>query len=969
MTARRILLSVFKMTIRMTLARMTIAGMAMAVAPTAFGQIAFTSTSPLPQGFSMIPYTYTFTAITSIPSSTLTFSLTPGSTLPTGFTLGSNGTLSGTTTQFGTFSFQVTATAGSFTDTATFSLVLLSPFITIGSPPSLASGFVGQFYSLVLSGTSNPAGLTWSLASGQLPPGLTLNPTGVLSGNPTTAGTYSFVLNVQITGTTVADTQGFVLMIYAGQVSIQTTSLPFAVSGKPYSTVLSASPAAVTWSLSGTLPLGITFNQTTGAFSGSTTTLGIYPLQLQANYPNYLSATATLNLYVTGGPLTVPQTSLAPAVQGSAYQTTVIASGGLPPYQWSFATATTEGLSINPQTGVITGTPTISGILLLPVLVSDAAAESTTVGLTLYVATPLSVATTSLPNGSVGVAYSQSLLAGGGVSPYTWIVVAGSGSLPPGLSLSSSGVITGTPTANGTFHFTVQDTDAGGRTATGPLSISMGVSPLTITTSSLPNGQLTIPYSQTLMASGGVAPYTWALVSGAMPPGLSLLPSGKISGTPLGPLGITAFAVQVTDSSPAPALTAQKAFTINVALILSITTIGPLPVGVLNVPYSQTLAGSGGTPPYSWTITSGALPTGLQLNASTGVISGTPTATGPNLFLVTLTDSAGLTAQQQLAITVAASANPVSITTGNLSATVGTAFSQTLAATGGTPPYTWSISSGTLPAGLQLSGGVISGTPTATGTTNITLKVTDADALTATSPISITVSLPPTPALTIGTIPGTAATQPSVTLSLASSFPVALTGTLSVTFQSAVGGNPTEVTFFTNAGSFTSLTFNIPAGTTTAVFPNPPVLDTGTTAGTITLTATLSAAGVNVTPSPAPTETITIPSVAPVINSVTFSNTSGSLAVVVTGYSTTREVVSGQFTFAPASGSTLSQSTVTVQLSSAFSTWYSSAAANPWGGQFMLTVPFSVSGDAADVASVSVTLTNTKGTSVPNSPQ
>ena len=89
----------------------------------------------------------------------------------------------------------------------------------------------------------------------------------------------------------------------------------------------------------------------------------------------------------------------------------------------------------------------------------------------------------------------------------------------------------------------------------------------------------------------------------------------------------------------------------------------------------------------------------------------------------------------------------------------------------------------------------------------------------------------------------------------------------------------------------------------------------------------------------------------------------------VTGYSTTREMVSGAFTFAPAMGSSLSQSTVTVQLGSPFSAWYSSSASNPFGGQFLLTAPFSVSGNAADVISVSVTLTNTKGASPAASPQ
>ncbi len=131
-------------------------------------------------------------------------------------------------------------------------------------------------------------------------------------------------------------------------------------------------------------------------------------------------------------------------MQGSPYQATASASGGLPPYQWSFVNTSNIGLSIT-STGAITGTPQTSGNFQLPVILSDVTGESMTQNLILFVANGLSVATTSLPNGTVGTPYSQSLLPTGGQSPFTWMVVPGSGSLPPGLTLSSSGVISGTP--------------------------------------------------------------------------------------------------------------------------------------------------------------------------------------------------------------------------------------------------------------------------------------------------------------------------------------------------------------------------------------------------------------------------------------------------------------------------------------------------------------------------------------------
>src|SRR6202022_2269003 len=185
---------------------------------------------------------------------------------------------------------------------------------------------------------------------------------------------------------------------------------------------------------------------------------------------------------------------------------------------------------------------------------------------------------------------------------------------------------------------------------------------------------------------------------------------------------------------------------------LGVTTTS-LPGGTQNAAYSATLAAVGGTTPYSWSITSGTLPTGLTLAPSTGVISGTPTVVGTSNFTVQVTDANSVTATRALSLTVA---GPPTVTTTALpGGTQNTAYTATLAATGGTAPYTWSITSGTLPTGLTLasSTGVISGTPTVVITSNFTVQVTDASSLTGTTPLSLSVAAPPPPTVTTTALP------------------------------------------------------------------------------------------------------------------------------------------------------------------------------------------------------------------------
>lgn len=167
--------------------------------------------------------------------------------------------------------------------------------------------------------------------------------------------------------------------------------------------------------------------------------------------------------------------------------------------------------------------------------------------LTINLVVPPSVTTSSLPPATVGTAYSATLAATGGITPYSWTVSAGT--LPNGLSLdSSTGEISGMPTTNGTSNFTVQVTDAQNVSKTADLSIMVSFAPLAVVTTALPAGNVGVAYSASLEASGGKAPYTWTKLSGTLPTGLTLDPSGTISGTPTTEISPATFTVQAMDS-------------------------------------------------------------------------------------------------------------------------------------------------------------------------------------------------------------------------------------------------------------------------------------------------------------------------------------------------------------------------------------------------------------------------------------
>jgi large repetitive protein len=441
--------------------------------------------------------------------------------------------------------------------------------------------------------------------------------------------------------------------------------------------------------------------------------------------------------------LAITTTSLPEQTVNHSYSASVSGSGGAVPYTWSVSPALPSNLSLDPATGAITGTPTTAATTSHTFTLRDSSAPSQIVEqpLKLTIEPALSITTTSFPDASISSSYNEPVETVGGIGALTFsIVLPGTGTLPQSLGLNPfTGIISGTPTAPaGTFPFTVRVQDTSGQQDMKDLSVRVTLTtPPQITTTSLPGGTAGQPYNERVRSTGGIGQLAWSVSAGSLPPGLTLDPSGgTISGTPTRGGSFT-FTVKITDSV---GQSDTQDLSINVTP-LSITTTS-LPSGSIGQVYNQTVQTNGGVAPLNFSISQGSLPAGLNVNQSTGVISGTPNLPGgTSSFTVRVQDAGGQSATQALSITINIPVPPSITTTTLPGGTVGKLYNQSLQATGGTGALTWSLASGSLPAALSLSpAGVISGTPTKDGTANFTVRVRDALNQSDTQSLSITIS-------------------------------------------------------------------------------------------------------------------------------------------------------------------------------------------------------------------------------------
>ena len=651
---------------------------------------------------------YSFTLWTNS-SSTSSVTWTYAGSLPPGLSMSSSGTISGTPTLKGTYSFTAYASDGLSTANKTMSITIAdSSELSIVNASTLPSGRAGVSYDCMLVSSSTASSQTWQLYSGNFPSGLSLNPaTGRISGVPEEAGTYTFGIALTAGGKTV--TQTFNLTINSA-LSFITKTLPQARAGETYSQTiaLSTTSSSVVWTLIGSLPSGLSFSS--GTISGTPAAAGDYAFSVMAVLGD-LKAVQDFTLSVTSG-LVITTSTLPAAKTGSAYSVTLQSTSEASSDVWYIDSGDVpQGLTLGRDTGILSGTPELAGSYTFRVrLASGTKAASKTY--TLEVSSSLAITTLSLPNAKAGTAYTCTLTANSG--DVSWSEAGGE--LPAGITLSSSGKLSGTPELAGEYSFTVQ-AEAGGLKALRDLSLT--VKPvLSITTSSdLPSVKLGAAYSVTLETDAGQSQSVyWYMTGGALPPGIDYNSStGTISGTPTAE-GTFRFTMQAAAGS----LIAGKEFSLTVEPMLAILNESPLASGKVSSFYTCTFI-TDSEQPTAWTLSGDSLPSGMTFTA--GVLSGTPAEEGTFIFTLTAS-SKGLTSSKEFVLFIGP-ALTITTTSPLPSVKAGCSYSFTFETDAGSDKVAfWGVTGGTLPSGLTLhrTAGTLSGTPTAERTYSFTVQ-------------------------------------------------------------------------------------------------------------------------------------------------------------------------------------------------------------------------------------------------------
>jgi hypothetical protein len=680
-----------------------------------------------PAGTPLVAANFTFTQSGAIGTATFT----TASTLPTGVSLTTAGVLTGTPTQGGSFPIVVTVTDsnGCTGSSSGYTLTITCPTITVTNP-GVSSGTAGTAFSQTFTQSGGQGTITWS-ETGTLPTGITLNSaTGVLSGTTSQVGTFPITVTATDQNGCTGTGATYNLTVGCQTVTVTNPGVNTGTVDAAFSQTFTVTGilGTVTWSETGALPAGITLNSASGVLSGTPTVPGSFPITVKATDTNGCFGTSSYTLTINCQTITVTKPVTTTGTVDAPFSQTFTQSGVGTHTPATFTLnsgSLPAGLSLS-TAGVLSGTPTVTGSFPITVKVTDAngcTGISSTYSLVINCQT-ITVTNPATTTGTVGVAFSQLFTQSAAHGSATFTTAS---TLPTGFTLSTAGVLSGTTNQHGTFPIVVTVTDSNGCTGTGATyNLVINCQTITVTNPGVTTGTVGTPFSQTFTQSGAIGGATFTTAS-TLPTGLSLSTAGLLSGTPL-QSGTFPIVVTVTDGNGCTGSGAT--YTLIIACnVINVTNPGTTS-GTAGVAFSATFTQSGGNGTIVWS-KSGALPAGISLNSSTGVLSGTTTVTGSFPITVTATDANGCTGTGPT-YTLVINCQTITVTNpGTTTGTAGVAFNQTFTAAGILGTVSWS-ETGALPSGITLNSatGHLAGTTTQIGTFPIVVTATDTNGCT-----------------------------------------------------------------------------------------------------------------------------------------------------------------------------------------------------------------------------------------------
>lgn len=619
-----------------------------------------------------------------------------------------------------------------------------------------SSGTVGQSYAATPRVAGATGTVSFSLSSGTLPPGVLLDPTtGAVSGTPQQPGQFSAAIGAVDAGSG-ANASASISIRVATAFGIVGVPSGVATVGIPYSVAFQGTGGTPPFSFftSSVLPRGVSLGAN-GSLAGVPSLAGTYPaISITAKDADGRTASSSPFTVVVSDPLSISWTAASGRV-GDGYLSSPSASGGHGPLFYVLNGSLPSGMSFSSSSGEISGVPAAAGDFAVQIAVGDQDGRSAQTAFeTISIAptqaeAPLTISGSPATSGQVEVAYTASFTAAGGSGTGYSFDLVGS-PLPDGLTLSSEGMISGSPTTVGTFAgIQVRVTDAEAHSAlSNVFSIIVAPAPLLqLSGNPGPAAQVGIAYTADFVAfEGSGAGYTFSSIGAPLPPGLSLSKisqaQASIAGTPSYVGSYSGLQIRVTDSAGHTA--DSSVFSIEVVAppgpALAITgTVSSY--ATLGIPFSAQLTSTGGSGAgYVYSISAGALPTGLAM-VSSGAIIGTPEVQQSSSFTVRATDSVGDIGERTYSVQVS---SPLSIGGTPAVAGQGKSYSFDLASItgGGRSPYSYAVTSGELPAGMAISGSIVTSSGVSGGTSSATVLASDADGRTVSASLTFEVSAP-----------------------------------------------------------------------------------------------------------------------------------------------------------------------------------------------------------------------------------